>query len=255
MNTTVPVIRSSEPLCPLDERRAKTELLVKLFVVHFTTIGAFFHLLNLRGEYLLSLGPIFYICAPLSFIAQHVIAAAALILSIPLVCVRQRRYPDVGKDLVSPVKWLVARFEVPSTEPDPGLQLGQGRASRKWLGERAIRRLGRVLVTIAFLVQCSLSLFLYHRRKAHGPDSIGLIDEKIFQLAVSGILIGLLTLATTLRFPGFRLSNLTQRPITSIEMAMVLLGHRDAPCLGASAPSMKLSAYYILTRHNFAKTP
>lgn len=231
MNTTIPVIRSSEPLCPLDERRAKTELLVKLFVVHFTTIGALFHLLNLRGEYLLSLRPIFYICAPLGFIAQHVIAAAALILSIPLVCVKQRRYPDVRKDLVSPVKWLVARFEVPSTEPDPGLELGQGRASRKWLGESAIRRLGRVLVTTAFLVQCSLSLFLYHRRKAHGPESIGLIDEKIFQLAASGVLIGLLTLATTLRFPGFRLSNPAQGLSTNIEGAMLLLGHRAPPCV------------------------
>ncbi|GFG16450.1 hypothetical protein IFM61392_09513 [Aspergillus lentulus] len=238
MNTTIPAIRSSEPLCPLDERRTKTQLLVKLFVVHFTTIGAFFHLLNVRGEYFLSLRPIFYICTPMSFIAQHVIAAATLILRIPLVCIRDRRYPNIEKDLIRPVKSILGKLGDPSTESGAESQLeseaGRVRESRNEFRERAIRRLGRVLVTVAFLVQCSLSLLLYHRRKTHGPDTITLIDEKVFQLAASGTLVGLLTLGVTLRFPGFGLSNPACPSSTKIERVMIYLGHRGAPILSQS---------------------
>ncbi|GFF37868.1 hypothetical protein IFM58399_05041 [Aspergillus lentulus] len=237
MNTTIPAIRSSEPLCPLDERRTKSQLLVKLFVVHFTTIGAFFHLLNLRGEYLLNLRPVFYICAPLVFIAQHVIAAATLIMRIPLVCIRDLRYPSIETDLIRPVESLIAQFKEPSTETGQESQseLGQIRESPHKFGERALRRLGRALVTIAFLVQCSLSLLLYHRRKTHGPDSIALIDEKVFQLAASGTLVGLLTLGVTLRFPGFRPPKPARSPVsTIIQRVMICLGHRRAPILSQS---------------------
>jgi hypothetical protein len=229
MNTTIPTIRSSsssssEPLCPLDERRTKTELLIKLCVVHFTTLSAFFHLLNIRGEYLLSPRPIFYICVPLSFIAQHVIAGAALILRIPLVCIRDRRFPDSESDIVRPVKWLTAKLKDGLIESGPR----QITNSRYRLPERAARGLGHVLVTTAFIIQCSASLFLYHRRKTHAPESIALVDEKIFELAVSGALVAFLTLGVTLRIPGFRILNAAQGPRSRIEKIMICLGHRRA---------------------------
>jgi hypothetical protein len=62
-------MNSSSPiLCPLEERRSRAEILVKLFVVYFTTIMAFCHLMSVRGEPLLPLRPLFFVSSPFAFI-------------------------------------------------------------------------------------------------------------------------------------------------------------------------------------------
>ena len=40
----------TEEACPYDQRRLPRELYVKLFVVHFTVLGVYAHLLHLRRE-------------------------------------------------------------------------------------------------------------------------------------------------------------------------------------------------------------
>jgi hypothetical protein len=55
MNSTSPI------LCPLDKRRSRVEILVKLFVVYFTVIVAFCHLMSIRREPLLSPRPLFFV--------------------------------------------------------------------------------------------------------------------------------------------------------------------------------------------------
>jgi hypothetical protein len=48
MYLTVHSHADTSPLCPINDRRAKTEFLVKLSIVRFTTLSAFFHLLHVR---------------------------------------------------------------------------------------------------------------------------------------------------------------------------------------------------------------
>ena len=45
--------------CPLEERRSRTEILVKLFVVYYTVMVAFCHLMSVGGEHFLSQDLIF----------------------------------------------------------------------------------------------------------------------------------------------------------------------------------------------------
>ena len=43
-------LSNESELCPWDDRRLRGEISVKLFVVQFTVIGAYAHLMHLRRE-------------------------------------------------------------------------------------------------------------------------------------------------------------------------------------------------------------
>jgi hypothetical protein len=65
-------------LCPLHGRRSSQEVRMQLFVVHFITIAAFCHILNLRKERILGSKLALYLLLPSTFLLAHVLASILL---------------------------------------------------------------------------------------------------------------------------------------------------------------------------------
>src|ERR1700712_37515 len=87
---------SEKELCPLDSRRTTTELVVKLFIVHFTTISAYCHLLSIRGEPIIGWRLVFYILEPFSLFGHYALSTTVLFAALVLYLVKpNRRHRDV----------------------------------------------------------------------------------------------------------------------------------------------------------------
>ena len=207
-------------LCPLDNRRESREFLVKLFVVHFTAVGSFFHLLHLRHESIVTAAPVLYLLCPLGFVAQHALALCVLVLFNAGLILLKRRQTDWSESLRKPMAWLTGKFI--SHERVPPMQIENETRSEEHYAIRA----GHVLLVIAFLVQCAGSITLYIRRRTYDLHAVTFVDQMVFELAVSGLLVGLLTLWSMLNPAAYRLGTVSEGSATGLDKAMVIIGHR-----------------------------
>ena len=66
--------------CPWDERRLPREMYVKLFVVHFTIIGGYAHLLHLRREPRRTFSFVLMLACPIAGVALIVSPLIALLI-------------------------------------------------------------------------------------------------------------------------------------------------------------------------------
>jgi hypothetical protein len=121
-------------LCPYDSRRTSTELVIKHFVVHLTTITAFCHLLSIRNKPLLRFRPLFYVFMPFNIIVQHVLAILAILINYWLFfCCRSVPLSDAPK-LHTSFSWLLGvvpdssgvtgRYGLPNAMEGPIIRLG-----------------------------------------------------------------------------------------------------------------------------------
>lgn len=180
------------PTCPSQDRQTTAEFLVKLFVVHFTNLAAYVHLLSLRKERLLTIRPLLYIIAPLSFLGFHLLALLAGCLLMLKRCIANKELPDWDRDVVRPLRWLLR--VIPNQEENYQAITAtpvHHRTSRK--AEKLAEKIGRALVVLAFITQCSTTVFLYARGRNHAAQSITRADQFVFKLASAGIFVGLLT--------------------------------------------------------------
>jgi hypothetical protein len=110
-------------LCPLDGRRSSTEMWVKLFVVHFTTISFFCHLLSIRKEPIFTPKLILYILNPLVLFLHYGLALCAIILG-------QCMCSNEGyQDPIQALRWLFGTI-ARETGPDYDLISSPPRVSR-----------------------------------------------------------------------------------------------------------------------------
>lgn len=187
-------------LCPLDGRRSSTEMWTKLFVVHFTTISFFCHLLSIRKEPIFTPKLILYILNPLVLLLHYGLALCAIILA-QCFC-SSVRYQDP----VQALRWLFGTI-ARETGPDYDLISSLPRASRtesqlrRKRRDKLWKRIGRIAVTLAFLAQCIGAIFLYQRRQRKNAAAI--TDRIVFELACSGILTSLLALLFLAKVPIF----------------------------------------------------
>jgi hypothetical protein len=207
-------------LCPLDNRRESREFLVKLFVVHFTTVGSFFHLLYLRHESIVTAAPVLYLLCPLGFVAQHAVAISVLVLYNAGLILLIQHQPDWSATLHNPIAWFTGKFI--SHERVPTMQIGNEARSVEYYAIRA----GHVLLVIAFLVQCAGSVALYVRRRTYDLHAVTFVDQMVFELAVSGLLVGILTLWSMLNPTAYRLDTVSEDSAKGLDKAMVIIGHR-----------------------------
>ncbi|KAG4440437.1 hypothetical protein IFR05_004081 [Cadophora sp. M221] len=227
MNTSI----LTSDLCPIDRRRTSKELYIKLLVVHFTVITAYCHLLSIRSERVLSWRPINFFITPLSIIVQHVAGLAVIAIAYGCSVLRKK----IGnlqlniQPIDSPFVWLLGNASgmapqgpiysaLPSSnQPDTNVG-SQG-------DERITKIVGRTLVAAAFEAQCIGAIILYHRRRQRG--AVTHLDQRIFELACGGVIIGVLTLGTIMQLPIFRQSLPPYRSRSMLERAIFWLRYID----------------------------
>ena len=192
------------PKCPLDERRSASELYVTLFVIHFTVIVAYCHLMSIRNEAILSSKPIFFVVTPLLIVLQHALALiliAANYLYESVFC----KDEDAASKAYSSLIWLFGRIPADEDHYSP-LPTTSGRkpsASKEKTSysERRAKVIGRTVVVLALVAQCIGTIFLYTRRLQH--DAVGAVDLRAFEFACGGLLVALLNLCVLWRIPVF----------------------------------------------------
>ena len=158
-------------LCPWDERRLPREMYVKLFVVHFTVIGSYAHLMHLRrepryfGSYLLM------IACPIAGVA--LLVSPVIILSIQLLVCRGDR-----NLLKQSAGILIGRVMDPERNAIHA-------ATVHGPPEFSSKLIRGIVVQLALLAQCIISIWLFARRAHHG--SVALYDYRILQLSILGL--------------------------------------------------------------------
>lgn len=173
-----------EEICPLDNRRSPAEITLKLAVVHYTTINAYCHLLSMRGEptRVICRKTVFFFVCPGSIIIQHILAILALVGAYVFIQFINLR--DSTSLQLSPKRALVILFgKVDQHTSQPTPQNSDGRS--------VIKTAGRVMVVLALTAQCVGSCIVFVRRHRHDAATLG--DWRVFELAIAGLLISLLT--------------------------------------------------------------
>ncbi|KAF2430265.1 hypothetical protein EJ08DRAFT_649816 [Tothia fuscella] len=193
-------------LCPQNERRTKTELLVQLIVVHFTTVCAFMHLLHTRKDsFIYGCLPLLYIITPYSIIIQHAIAVLSVLINYLLFVGVWHGFPSYTVAISNPLNCLLganntaAGYSTPEEQNENATPVTLSTILKRISRER----IGPCLFWIVFLTQCSCSIYLYIRRKQHAEHAITIVDQRIFELAVGGVLVSFLILGVQVLGMGY----------------------------------------------------
>ena len=206
--------------CPLADRRSNAGVLVKLFVVHFTTIAAFCHLLSIRSERVVSYKLIFYFLVPLNIFIYLGLAFATYVVAL----IQWYLTSDLERRTVlkRAPRWLFGIIPdekrvhyISMVDWDTFSQSDQGQS--RW------KTTGRFVIAIAFLVQCIGTIVLYARRHVHG--AVTLADQRVFELGCGGIVTASLWLLTLSSISPFNqlVPNVETEERTRLEDIMVLL--------------------------------
>ncbi len=137
-------------LCPWSERRLPREMYIKLFVVHFTVIGSYAHLMHLRRErrYIFSL--LLILACPIAGMALLVSPLTALLVQM-IICRGDRTI------LNQSIGILIGRAvkDEDTDKQETGLH---------WPPEISFKLIRRIVVQLALLAQCIASIWLFSRR-------------------------------------------------------------------------------------------
>ncbi|KAK5119914.1 hypothetical protein LTR85_007240 [Meristemomyces frigidus] len=170
---------SNADVCPLDGRRTTTELLVKLFVVHFTIIAAYCHVRSIRNEPIISFSLLFYAMEPLSLLAYYAVSIVMLMAAAIMALVG--RSPVHRASFFRAPMWLFGKFSMDVMQHQ---RLG-GPSAPTQKSRWTMKTLGRALLASALLAQCIGTIVLHCRRRAH--DAVTLGDERVLGLGCSGL--------------------------------------------------------------------
>jgi hypothetical protein len=198
-------MNSTSTLCSVDGRRTPQELYIKFFVVHLTTLGFFFHLARRRDGKYLGWTPILFIIAPMNLVFRYVIALVVIFgfycCNVVYSYIRHKNNPVALDTLTTPLSWLLGKApqepEYTILTSDPILPL----TNRNTKAESLAKKIGKAFAVGIFLTQCSGAIFLYHRRLQR--DAVTKVDQRVFELACGGLIVGLLTLGLSFKIPIF----------------------------------------------------
>lgn len=185
-------------LCPLDDRRSAAEISLKLAVVHFTAMTAYCHLLSIRGEPtgVICRKMILFFVFPGSIIIHHVMAILAIVSVYLLVRFKELRH---SASLQSSLKRAPATLFGAIDRHPSQIRL---RSSHE---ESVVKTLARAAVVLALVAQCIGSCIIFARRYQHDATTIG--DWRVLELAITTLLISLLTVVHLLWQPSLRLNS------------------------------------------------
>lgn len=137
---------------------------------------------------------LFLVC-PASIIIQHILAILALVSAYAFI--QFINLKDSTSLQVSPKRALailIGKIDQYPSQPTP----------RNSDGRSVIKTAGRVTVVLALTAQCVGSCIIFIRR--HNHNAATLCDWRVFELAIAGLLISLLTLVYLLWESTLRLS-------------------------------------------------
>ena len=160
--------------CPWNERRLPREMIIKLFVLHFTVMCAFAHLRRLRRE---SSWPLVYIVIIANPITGMALILLPLIL-LPFQAILCRGNRTALRD--SACILLGSRSEDGNSK-DSKTHEGPSLTWPKLSKDLA----AKIIVQVALMTQCISSSWLFSRRVKH--DSDALYDHSVLQLALLGL--------------------------------------------------------------------
>lgn len=215
-------------VCPLDDRRTANELILKLFAAQVTMVVAYCHLLSLRQAKLVSWEPYLYALCPILPVVR---LALGLILSVIPLVFRTLRHPTtintntrlfllrlrllIGKPRLRRPETPGRGARRPSVSAPPirvnTLTLeSQSATDRQHGAPTSIQsRLNASYVAFwriaalawtAFLSCTTIHLFR-RRLILAGWDSITVVDSRALELAISGIVIFLMSVAVVAEIP------------------------------------------------------
>ena len=171
-------LQDQEILCPLEDRRTPRELYVKLFVVNFTVLAAYIHLLRLRRDKF----PLFYvflaILTPIGSTALLLLPCCVLLFQ--LVFGYRLRYIKRSANLLFGTLQHSNETSTPNTDE----RVASYSASSS-IDNNAWKTARRLLLPLALLSQSIASIWLFHRRVQR--NAAVLYDHRILQLAVLGL--------------------------------------------------------------------
>jgi len=212
MNSTVPSDPGGPILCPLDSRRSSKEVYLKLFVVIFTTLGFYFHLVRRRDGKYLGWSPLLYLLAPLNTVFRYLLGVLGIFFLYGLKVLYS--YLKDGKNSVTrdtyitPLRWLFGKAPVDgysrlptsdrrldSNDHDSNYQLTLEKVYK------VVKMIPKTLLIGAFITQCAGSIVLYNRRLHR--DAVTMIDSRVFEFACGGLVVGVLTLSLSFKLPIF----------------------------------------------------
>jgi hypothetical protein len=200
-NSTIPSNSTGAILCSLDGRRSPAELYVKLFVVHFITLGFFFHLARRRDGTYLGWNWMLYILAPLNIVVRYLFGLLGILIlwgcKFLFSYVVHERQSESLESLYHPLRWLFGKA------PDDGYSaLPTSDNGNEVPGDGLAKKIGKAFVNGVFLTQCAGAIFLYSRR--HQRDAATFIDQRVFELACGGLVVGILNLGLSFNLPIFK---------------------------------------------------
>ena len=192
-------------LCPASERRFPQEMYTKLFVIHFTVIVAYGHLMHLRREprdlfsYLLIIG--YPIGGALSLLSPLVVLSVQAVVGV--------FHGDCAYLMTQSVCILIG--EIPENEDD-----GEFDTSYEWPPKKmSCGAMGRVALLLALLVQCITSIWLFARRVEHGGDA--LYDHRILQLAILGLSVSSMSIIQVVLKPQYPSCSIARENLLALQ--------------------------------------
>ena len=149
------------------------ELYIKYFVVNFTVVGAYAHLMHLRHERR-ELSFLLILALPIAGAALVAVPMIALFAQI-VICAGD------GEMLSQSVGILIGRIR----DEQPAHSDNENDEIFTWPPKISTELIRNLLVQAAILTQSIMSVWLFARRVKHDADA--LYDHRILQLAVLGI--------------------------------------------------------------------
>ena len=220
--------RDDDVPCPAEGRRTPRELYVKLFVVNFTVLATYGHLLRMRSDHWYPMRLLLAFLSPIGVAFELILHCRLLVVQI-LAC---RNVDEVKKSAL-----LLFGTIGPHRETSESID-------SVWMN--ILRKRFRFIMSLAILSQCITSLWLFSGRVTRSTDA--LYDHRIFGLAVLDLVAACAVMlhdALQPRCPGFDHEQEPPR-ISWLALFRTCWQHEDARpgwCLsrrGGSAPEKLL---------------
>ena len=208
MNVTTNPDGSLPDLCPWNDRRLPREMYVKLFVVTFTVLGSFAHLMHLRRE---SRDLFTYVL--LFFVP---IAGSSLIV-IPIIGLLVQVFVCAGdKSMIKSSLGIL----IGAVRNEDEQSNNENSQDFNWPPKYSSRMARALLVQAALLSQCITSVWLFTRRVRHASDA--LYDRHILQSAILGICTSAMSIVHLILEPQYPSRECIERLSVKTSWVLVL---------------------------------
>jgi hypothetical protein len=143
---------------------------------------------------------------PYSIVIQHAICAISILANYVVYVGVWWAIPSYDSALGGPLNCLLGK----SSRDSASQHLSTENETPRLSGTRIetfrkilLEKFGPCLVWMVFSVQCCCSIFLYVRRRQHSAESVTLADQRIFELALGGVLVAILIIGSQVLAVGW----------------------------------------------------